>query len=1038
MSRLLVIAILAAACGHGLGERPCSDDSECPSPQKCVAGRCAGSGFCIGSAACSEDAACGGGQHCANGCCVPGESGSCSRDADCSAHPKTPVCDVAKGACVACLLARDCGPGKTCTGEVCVALPGCSSSRDCLAPTPVCDLQQHACVECLDSGDCPSLEKPGCDASHHCVAACGADGDCANPTPHCNPQGACVACLQNTDCPAGYVCDQTQYVCLQASATSCSSEKDCASNTTAPHCKPGTNGKPGTCVGCVDDTQCAAGEICSASNTCIVKQCLGDPDCAAPTPRCLIGATPQICVACLGNADCPNGGACRSDHTCLAADPCASCKPPAPACKNNTCVACVDDSTCQPGETCSPQNTCVSNKCASDNDCTQLTSTPHCDTVSGACVQCIGDEQCPQGDKCVSEACKPVCTVATQAQDCPAATPVCRVSPFPMCVQCVVSTDCPSGEVCSGSNACAVSTGCTGNAQCPPSTPVCGGGTCVQCAADGDCRNGMGCDTTAHTCTVTGSSGQICGPAGTCDNGLLCIEEGGPFGPACRPICNPYDPSCASGTVCSWLDFDGSRAFEGYCTPPNGHGALGSACDPSLIDSCEWNLFCAPTSAAAGVCRSICDPTKTGNCGVNVCNAIAGAVSNGTLEKLGYCAAASKWGQPCTTDTGVSGPDCGSALSGAGTGTALFCAPSFLPAEDPQATVLALCVYPPAAATATGGAGDSCAAHTDADCRTGVCLTDLSVTCFSGCSPTADCGRDGSGSNVFCFDIDFQTPYQSNAVASCLPTCRDDADCTALGGSLGRTCAPEQTHNGSSWRAICTPVAGSGKAGATCRGASDCASGICVTAATLQSIEIDESVPGFTATDGFCLGSALSTDCATAGTSFSQTAALPIRPEDGVQGVMGAPHPGVCWPLGCARDHDCLGLSADPSTPRVCAPYKTTTMSSVENATCNSSCAICNDTTNNPNPGGLVNAGIFGPNGKCRAVTWALHCAPSLGASKLGPGAACTTSDQCKTGHCLTPGGYCFGGCANDADCLNGTHCRSGAYLGSTFTFCQP
>ena len=113
-------------------------------------------------------------------------------------------------------------------------------------------------------------------------------------------------------------------------------------------------------------------------------------------------------------------------------------------------------------------------------------------------------------------------------------------------------------------------------------------------------------------------------------------------------------------------------------------------------------------------------------------------------------------------------------------------------------------------------------------------------------------------------------------------------------------------------------------------------------------------------------------------------------------------------------------------------------MSSLENATCNSSCAICNDSTNNPNPGGLTNAGIFGPNGKCRAVSWALECAPSLGAAKLGPGAACTTSDQCKTGHCLTPGGYCFGGCTASTDCLNGTTCKSASYLGMTVNFCQP
>src|SRR5439155_15844603 len=112
-----------------------------------------------------------------------------------------------------------------------------------------------------------------------------------------------------------------------------------------------------------------------------------------------------------------------------------------------------------------------------------------------------------------------------------------------------------------------------------------------------------------------------------------------------------------------WLDFDSNGAFEGYCSGPNGKGAVGAACDPTKADSCEWNLICAPVSATAGVCRSICDPTKTGNCGTSVCNGIAGAESlSGALLKFGYCAPASKWGQTCVSDTGSAGPDCGAAL----------------------------------------------------------------------------------------------------------------------------------------------------------------------------------------------------------------------------------------------------------------------------------------------------------------------------------------------------------------------------------------
>ena len=983
MRRLVLILALCLACSKGAGEQPCAQTSDCPSPETCAAGRCAGSGLCVGSAACNGDAACASGQHCANGCCAPGEAGSCARDADCSTHPATPVCDVAHGTCIACLVARDCGPGKLCKDGTCLALPGCAANRDCAPPAPVCDLQHHACVQCLDSTECTDLAALNCDATHHCVASCASDASCAKPTPRCQPStGSCVACLTSADCVSPQVCDPAQNVCLSPSATTCTREQDCASNSAAPHCKPGSGAKPGTCVACIDDTQCAPGEVCTPQNSCIPKQCLGDSDCTAPTPRCLAGATPRVCVACLANADCPNGGTCQGDHTCLAASGCAHCLPPTPVCKteNNTCVACTSPKDCAASETCSPQNTCVSARCTSDNACTSLPATPRCDTVTGSCVQCVSDGQCPAGNKCVSFACKPVCTAATQAQDCPAATPVCRVSPFPACVECVADANCPKGQVCTNSNTCVEQTGCTTSAGCPKATPVCLAPNCVQCAAAADCKNGQGCDTTAHTCTLTGGSGQICGPGRTCSAGLLCIDEGGPNGPVCRPTCNPYAAACAAGTVCSWIGFGPGGAFQGSCSTPNGHALLGAACNPTLADSCEWNLICAPTSATAGVCRSLCDPGATGGC-ATTCNAVVGALSAaGTLQKFGYCGPGSRWGQTCVSDTpsppGSAG-DCGvttTATPGPGSRLALYCSPSYLPAENPPASILGICSFTPNAATATGGAGVSCAAHTGNDCRTGVCLADGPVTCFAGCNPSADCDRDGASTPpVYCFDINFQTPYQSNLVASCEPACRDDSDCTALGsGGLGRACHPQSTHNGSSWRAACAPVSGTGKAGAQCKGGTDCASGICVTANTLQHIELGQSVEAFTATDGFCLGSAYTAaDCATAGTGVNTSAALPLQPQNGDQGVMGAPHPGVCWPLGCSKDSECTSLSADPNTPRVCAPYKTTVFSSSDNArscTSDAGCTtaapfVCNLAANNPNPGGVYgsNAGIYGP-----------------------------------------------------------------------------
>ena len=1064
---LLFVVLALAACG-GSRNQICGSSADCPAPLTCQAGQCVSSGFCVGSSSCAQDSQCGSGLHCANGCCVPGTSGSCARDADCSAHPTTPVCDTAHETCVACLSASDCGAGKLCQNQACVALKGCGQNSDCTdATAPVCDVAHRACVQCLKQGDCTSPALPVCDGTHQCVAGsqCTADPQCSKPTPRCQvSSGHCVACLTNVDCPQPLVCDPKQLVCLQPAATGCTVDKDCASNPAAPHCKPAASG--GSCVACTADGQCPAGQICDvATNACAVKQCGVDTDCASPTPRCDLGDTPHLCVACLASADCPNGGTCQPDHTCQApanfcnVDQDCATNVAGPHCKTaaHSCVACLTATDCGAGKTCTAQNTCVTATCTADGDCSALPKTPHCNTASGSCVQCTTAAQCGAGFRCDSFVCKPVCTAATQAQDCSVPTPVCKESAAGnACVQCVQSSDCTGGQICSNNNVCVTpQLGCPATA-CPPTTPVCNTnvspGSCVQCLANSDCRNGAGCDPAALTCTQTGAEGEICGVGDACNAGLLCINEGGANGAVCRVQCNPYAPSCASTKVCSWIGFDPSGAFIGDCIAPNGKAHLGAACDPRLFDSCEWNLLCAPTTSTTGVCAAVCDPTKA-TCGSGTCN---GIIAAGGPLSFGYCGPASKWGKSCTTDTSAGGPDCGDALSKAGT-TGLYCAPSFLIADQPPlANVLPICSYTPVATTAKGGANASCAANFENDCRTGACLRDGPLTCFSGCATDADCARDGGN---FCFDTNFATSAQPNDVPSCAPTCRADADCAALGsGGLGRTCAPLPTRGGSSWQASCKPVAGTGKPGVKCRGDSDCETGKCITAATIEGIELGLSVAGFSATDGFCFGACqTASDCATPGTACDPYVALPLAPRDtGDKGVAGWPNYAVCWPqAGCLSNADCAGFSLDSATPRVCAPYKLSERLSTDGAAsckldtdCPSdlfsgAAGICNSTVNNPNPAQAFgsNAGIYGPNGKCRAVSWALECAPSLGAVKGKPGVACTHNADCQTGHCIGVAGgasVCFGGCVTSADCATGSTCKSTTYLGMSVSACLP
>ena len=1175
-ARSLVFALLAAsllsACGAGRSAE-CSANRDCPTPQLCVASRCVSSGCGPLSESCTGDADCGLGMTCASGCCRVAALTGCQGDADCASKPATSHCDTSVGACVQCVQARDCGQGQLCVKNVCQAQPGCAKDGDCTKPgLAVCDVSQHACVECLQGSDCTAADRPVCDATHHCVAptVCTSNAGCAKPTPVCRTKtGDCVGCLVDDDCPSGSSCS-AQNTCVVGGNGTCTTEGDCVGNTSAPHC----NGT--VCVACVDSSQCPAGQVCTGSNACVTKECRGDTDCTATpaTPRCDLAGTPHSCVACLASPDCPNGGTCQADHTCQAApaactkdSECASQNPATPLCKvvtggTNVCVQCRAATDCGADQTCSPQNQCQkAPTCTVDGDCANTPATPHCRPAAGstpsACVACVSDQQCGAGFKCTAgNTCKPVCTAATQGTDCAAPTAVCKESPSGnACVACVVTADCnDSAKICSSSNTCiAKPPACDPAPACSANSPAncCPGGTvckttvtprqCVQCLSSADCTGGFLCDLPTNTCKAppVGAEGQPCTASFTCNAGLLCVDEGG-AAPVCRTLCDPYaagNPCTAAGTgkVCEWLGFDVANTFFGICEAPNAHGALGASCDPTQVDSCEWNLFCRATSQLTGVCTSLCKPGST--CSSGACNALVGAVSAaGANLSMGYCGPASKWGQTCVRDVPSGTPtpagDCGFTVTSTKNSAALYCAPSVLPAESPSVNVLATCQFTPPVSTAIGGAASDCSTFGNDQCRSGVCLGDGPVTCYAGCSATADCTRDqdsypcpaGSdcytGNETFCMDVPFSTNLKVSRVASCVPRCRNESDCASVSADgFGRTCVAQATHAGSSWQTWCAPSVGTGRAGAKCASASDCESGTCFSASTLEAIELGLSVTGFTATDGYCLGSCLPPNasvctatndgaaCTTAdtrtgtcngsvcrarcggsfpactlgdrclsglcemnecttttGTRCDGYFALPLRPSaTGNVGVTGYPRYGACVGTGCGHDADCAGYSKDAATPRVCAPYKQSfTNNTDSNTTCtaNSQCTasgftgVCNTAANNPNPGAFPNGyGLYGQNGKCRSTAFALQCAPSLGAAKGGPGAACTKSESCRTGHCVVlpdnlpieakagaTAGICFGACTANTDCaVAGQTCKASAYLGMAgLKVCQP
>ena len=1067
----LLAAALLAACGSGRST-DCAANRDCPTPQLCVAGHCVNSGCGPLSESCAADGDCGLGMSCTSGCCRPGGVSGCQGNQDCLAKPTTPVCETATGACVQCVQTVDCAPGKLCQKNVCQAQPGCSRDADCTdAKLPVCDTSSsaHACVECLQAADCHAAASPVCDATHHCVAppVCTSNASCAKPTPVCRvSSGDCVGCLVSGDCPSGSSCS-AQNTCVVGGNGTCTTNGDCLGNGANVYCKGGAGGAAGVCVACLTDAQCTP-EVCSPNNTCVPKECRADADCTATpaTPRCDLAPTPHACVACLGDPDCPNGGVCQPDHSCQAySGPCrnngeCSGSPLGPVCKivpggTNVCVGCATNGDCGANMVCNPQNQCQK-ACTADADCAGTPTTPHCKAgaagTPNACVACTTDAQCGAGSKCTAaNTCQPICTTATQGQDCAAPTPVCKQVPGgSACVACLSTADCnDANKICSSANtcipkppACDPAPACSSNAptNCCPNGTVCKTAVtprqCVQCLSTADCTGGFLCDVPTNTCRPppVGAEGQPCTAAFTCNAGLLCVDEGG-AAPVCRTLCDPYaagNPCTAvgAGRVCEWLGFDVANNFFGICEAPNGQGALGAACDPTRVDACEWNLFCRATGALTGVCTTLCKPGSA--CASGSCNAIVGAVSaSGTNLTMGYCGPASKWSQTCVRDVPSGTPtpagDCGFTVTSTKNPAALYCAPAVLPAESPSINVLATCQFTPATSTAVGGAASDCSTFGNDQCRSGLCLGDGPVTCYAGCSATADCTRDQNsypctsgdcytGNQTFCMDVPFATSQKISRVASCVPRCRNESDCAAIGGGgFGRTCVAQATHAGSSWQTWCAPAAGTGRPGAKCSAASECESGTCFSASTLQAIELGLSVTGFSATDGYCLGSCLPANagvctatndgasCTTAdtrtgtcngglckarcsaaapcnlgdscvsglcemnecgtstGTRCDGYFALPLRPSaTGNVGVTGYPRYGACVGTGCTHDADCSGYSKDAATPRVCAPYKQTFTSNTDSSltcTTNSQCTgtgytgICNAAANNPNPG---------------------------------------------------------------------------------------
>ena len=150
------------------------------------------------------------------------------------------------------------------------------------------------------------------------VPACTKDSECGLAALHCDVvSGTCVACLTDDQCKAGdkHRCDAALHRCVE-----CGVDGDCGANRV---CVPGTR-------------RCAT--TCTQLSDCVF---LGD----------FCDTTKHIC------ARCTDDSICNAD-------------PDTPICSPvDDCVQCVTDATCSPAK-------------------------PRCDRASGTCVQCLASSDC--------------------------------------------------------------------------------------------------------------------------------------------------------------------------------------------------------------------------------------------------------------------------------------------------------------------------------------------------------------------------------------------------------------------------------------------------------------------------------------------------------------------------------------------------------------------------------------------------------------------------------------------------------------------
>ncbi len=560
---------------------------------------------------------------------------------------------------------------------------------------------------------------------------CAATSDCAGAV--CDTVShTCLGCVQDPDCSAGQICLEGQ----------CKVGKTCTSSVACKATAQVCDAVAGHCVDCVAGTDCADGKTCVA-NKCVFKTvCSSDVQCSTV---CAVDL--GVCVTCNKSADCSAGHWCGADHGCHAA-----------VCQAGVCLGSPASSgmwfACNPdGSGYAAPKICDDGKACTVDSCAPASG---CANVAQPGVDCSEPAKCAVDSK-------------TDGQE----TDVdCGGAVCPHCAsgaKCLVALDCLSQSCLSG--VCSGDPGCVDGKKSGNETDTdCGGGSCKPCATGEKCVAGPDCGSlvclnamcAAATCNDQMKNGQE-----------AAIDCGGGNCPACLP-----GQSCLVGSDCASALCKNGVCQPASCTDQTLNGTEtdidcgGAACPKcaegkgcKLPDDCAFSgNACSVVACASGKCGTAAKNCDDGNaCTADSCSAVTGCAHS----VINSC----DDGNACTT-----GDTC---QSGTCVGATLSCKDAF-PCTTDTCDASTGCVHTP-----TNSACDDGVACTTDACNTGTGCSHVPVN--SACDDGVACSTDTCNTGTGCGHVDNGT------------TCNDGNSCTAdvcNSGGSGTGC----TH---------TPAAGS-------------------------------------------------------------------------------------------------------------------------------------------------------------------------------------------------------------------------------------